>query len=91
MPSLDIITLFAPIFKYESSKNNTNIIHRTYKEMAGRNSVGRNSTDIHILNVRLPEEIVEWIDSLVDAGIYGSRSEVVREFIREYLRSNRNG
>lgn len=45
--------------------------------------------DTHILNVRLPKEVVEWIDSLVKANIYGSRSEVVRDFIREYVRNNR--
>ncbi|HII16827.1 TPA: ribbon-helix-helix protein, CopG family [Candidatus Woesearchaeota archaeon] len=45
--------------------------------------------DIQILNVRLPKEIVEWIDSLVDAQIYSSRSEVVRDFIRNYVRSRR--
>ncbi len=46
---------------------------------------------IHILNVRLPKEITEWIDSLVKKNIYNSRSEVVRDFIRDYVRSNRNG
>lgn len=46
---------------------------------------------IHILNVRLPSEIVKWIDSLVKSNIYGSRSEVVRDLIREYVRSNRDG
>ncbi len=45
---------------------------------------------IHILNVRLPDEIIEWVDSLVKANIYGSRSEAVRDFIREYVRSNRD-
>ncbi len=45
---------------------------------------------VHIMNVRLPNEIVEWLDSLVEANIYGSRSEAVRDFIREYLRSSRN-
>ncbi len=52
---------------------------------------GMSKKDIHILNVRLPDEIVSWIDSLVDSNIYSSRSEVVREFIREYLRSGKNG
>ncbi len=47
------------------------------------------SQDIHILNVRLPDEIIKWIDSLVKLNVYGSRSEAVRDFIREYVRSNR--
>jgi len=42
-----------------------------------------------ILNVRLPEEIIKWIDSLVDNGIYNSRSEALRAFLREYLLDNR--
>jgi Arc/MetJ-type ribon-helix-helix transcriptional regulator len=45
--------------------------------------------DVEILNVRLPEEIVKWLDSLVQANIYGSRSEAVRDFIRDYVRKNR--
>jgi len=48
------------------------------------------SEKIHILNVRLPKEVVDWIDTLVDSGVYGSRSEAVRDFVREYVRSNRN-
>ena len=39
--------------------------------------------DIHVLNVRLPDEVIKWIDSLVKSGIYNSRSEALREFIRE--------
>ncbi|MFP4568274.1 MAG: ribbon-helix-helix domain-containing protein [Candidatus Woesearchaeota archaeon] len=37
------------------------------------------------LNVRIPSELIEWIDSLVDNKIYNSRSEVIRNLIREYL------
>ena len=48
------------------------------------------SQKIHILNVRLPTEIVKWIDSLVKSNVYGSRSEAVRDYIRDYVRSNRN-
>jgi Arc/MetJ-type ribon-helix-helix transcriptional regulator len=51
----------------------------------------KDTKDIHILNVRLPDEIVKWIDSLVESNVYGSRSEAARDFIREYVRSNRNG
>jgi len=45
--------------------------------------------EIHILNVRLPNEIIKWIDSLVKANVYGNRSEVVRDLIRQYVRENR--
>ena len=45
--------------------------------------------EIKILNVRLPNEIIKWLDSLVKLNIYSSRSEAVRDFIREYVRSNR--
>jgi Arc/MetJ-type ribon-helix-helix transcriptional regulator len=44
---------------------------------------------IEILNVRLPKEIVEWLDSLVKRGIYKSRSEAIREFSREYIKEER--
>ena len=41
--------------------------------------------DVEILNVRVPSEIVKWLDSLVEKGIYKSRSEAVREFCRKYV------
>ena len=37
------------------------------------------------LNVRIPAELIEWVDSLVENKIYNSRSEVIRNLIREYL------
>jgi Arc/MetJ-type ribon-helix-helix transcriptional regulator len=45
--------------------------------------------DIQVLNVRLPQEIVEWLDQLVEKGIYSNRSEALREFIREYINEKR--
>jgi len=44
---------------------------------------------IRVLNVRLPREITSWLDSLVNSGIYKSRSEALREFSREYLLERR--
>ncbi|MBI2133936.1 ribbon-helix-helix protein, CopG family [Candidatus Woesearchaeota archaeon] len=38
------------------------------------------------LNVRLPSEVVSWLDYLVKKGTYKSRSEAIRDQIREYLR-----
>ena len=43
--------------------------------------------DIEIVNVRLPSEIVKWLDSLVEKGVYHSRAEAIREFCREYVAS----
>ncbi len=40
---------------------------------------------IQILNVRLPPDIIKWLDSLVKKDVYGSRSEAIRDFLREYL------
>lgn len=42
-------------------------------------------TDTEILNIRLSQEMVEWIDSLVKKGLYKSRAEVIRDFTRQYL------
>ncbi|MEM4397529.1 MAG: ribbon-helix-helix domain-containing protein [Candidatus Woesearchaeota archaeon] len=42
-------------------------------------------TSVAILNVRLPDEIVSWIDNLVEKEIFNSRSEAVREFSRDYV------
>ncbi len=47
--------------------------------------------DIHLLNVRLQPEVIKWIDSLVEAEIYNNRSEAIREFIRDYVRSKQDG
>ena len=41
--------------------------------------------NIEILNIRISSEIVKWLDSLVDKGVYKSRSEAIREFCREYV------
>lgn len=44
--------------------------------------------DIEIINVRLPEEIVRWLDSLVDKKVFRNRSEAIREFARDYVLNN---
>jgi metal-responsive CopG/Arc/MetJ family transcriptional regulator len=41
------------------------------------------------INIRLPEEIVNWLDSLVKQKLYRNRSEAIREFAREYILKNR--
>ena len=43
------------------------------------------------INVRLTEEIVKWLDSLVEKKLYRNRSEAIREFAREYLSKNKGG
>ena len=43
--------------------------------------------DIEIVNVRLPSEIVKWLDLLVEKGVYNNRSEAIREFCREYVKA----
>ena len=45
--------------------------------------------EMQILNVRFTPEIIAWLDSLVGQEIYSSRSEAVRDFIRDYLRKSR--
>ncbi|MFH1510206.1 MAG: ribbon-helix-helix domain-containing protein [Candidatus Woesearchaeota archaeon] len=42
-------------------------------------------TEIVILNVRLSEEAINWLDSEVQKGIYSSRSEAVRDMLRDYI------
>ncbi len=38
-----------------------------------------------VLNVRLPKDLVQFLDLMVQQGIYKSRSEAIREFTREYV------
>jgi metal-responsive CopG/Arc/MetJ family transcriptional regulator len=45
--------------------------------------------EMQILNVRFTPDIIAWLDSLIGQEIYSSRSEAVRDFIRDYLRNNR--
>jgi Arc/MetJ-type ribon-helix-helix transcriptional regulator len=45
--------------------------------------------EIEVVNVRLPPEIIGWIDKLVKKGAYKSRSEAIRHFIREHVLQER--
>lgn len=45
--------------------------------------------DIEIINVRLTDDLLNWLDSLVTKGIYKTRSEAIREFAREYINKNK--
>jgi Arc/MetJ-type ribon-helix-helix transcriptional regulator len=40
---------------------------------------------VKVLNVRLPDDVIAWLDSLVERGIYNNRSEAVRDFLRNYV------
>ena len=40
---------------------------------------------IDVLNIRMSKPMVEWLDSLVDGGVYKSRSEAVRDFVRDFV------
>ena len=46
--------------------------------------------NVEVINVRIPSEIVKWLDSLVEKGLYKSRSEAIREFCREYVSNLRS-
>lgn len=43
--------------------------------------------DIDILNIRLPDDIINWIDSMIEEGIFSTRSEVIREIVRDFINS----
>ena len=44
------------------------------------------TSQIHVMNVRLPKDVIDWLDQLVKQGIYNSRSEAIREFVREHIK-----
>ena len=44
---------------------------------------------VKVVNVRVPSEIVSWLDTLVKRGVYNSRAEAVREFCREYAQKRK--
>ena len=41
-----------------------------------------------VLNVRLPDEVIRILDSLVEKKLFSSRSEAIRDFLREHLEEN---
>ena len=59
----------------------------TLKTLQG-NKANSMAQEIHVLNVRLPRDVIDWIDSLVKKGIFNSRSEAIRSFVRDYLTEN---
>ncbi|MFH0874608.1 MAG: ribbon-helix-helix domain-containing protein [archaeon] len=44
-----------------------------------------------VVNIRLPDNIISWLDSLVESELYNSRSEAIRAFSRDYVLKNRGG
>jgi metal-responsive CopG/Arc/MetJ family transcriptional regulator len=46
-------------------------------------------TKVTVVNIRLPKEIVAWLDSLVNKNLFNSRSEAIREFSRSYVQKHR--
>ncbi|HLG23419.1 MAG TPA: ribbon-helix-helix domain-containing protein [Candidatus Nanoarchaeia archaeon] len=51
----------------------------------------KNTSEIEVLNVRLPSEIVKWLDLMVEKGVYKSRSEAIRDFCRDFVKKSRSG
>ena len=49
----------------------------------------KTTSEIEVLNVRLPSEIVKWLDLMVERGVYHSRSEAIRELLREFVKQSK--
>jgi len=47
------------------------------------------SEKIEVVNVRLSPELIKVIDSLIDQGLYNSRSEFIRDICRNYALEER--
>jgi metal-responsive CopG/Arc/MetJ family transcriptional regulator len=43
-------------------------------------------TKTEVINVRVPDDLILELDSLVKKRLFKSRSEAIREFAREYVR-----
>ena len=56
-----------------------------------RDDSGSNPEGMQVFNVRLPTEIILWLDDLTERGIYGSKSEAIRDILRDYLLEARGG
>jgi len=49
--------------------------------------VGLYQDGMRVLTVKVPRKLIEIIDILVDAGLYSSRSEFVREALRAQIQA----
>jgi Arc/MetJ-type ribon-helix-helix transcriptional regulator len=38
-----------------------------------------------VVNIRLTPKLIKWLDAKVDGQIFKSRSEVIRNYLRDYL------
>jgi Arc/MetJ-type ribon-helix-helix transcriptional regulator len=47
------------------------------------------ATRIETVTVRLPKEVVDILDSLVERKLFSNRSEAIREFCRDYVQEGR--
>ena len=48
------------------------------------------SDGLEAVNVRIPDELLKIIDGLVEKGLFSSRAEAIREFLREYAIESAN-
>jgi len=48
-----------------------------------------NKNEQRIITVRLPDAIIEDINSLVESGIYTNKSQVIRRALRDLLKKER--
>lgn len=46
-------------------------------------------TRTETINIRLPQEVVDILDTLIEKGLFANRSEAIREFCREYVQEVR--
>lgn len=43
-----------------------------------------------IVNVRLPKELVKKLDLIIQKNQFTSRSEIIRQFLREYIQEQKD-
>ena len=68
--------------------NYCNNLHKDYN-VAQRFTMKPEIVKVETVTVRLPRDVTAWLDSLVEIGIFKSRSEAIREFVRDFLRGHR--
>ncbi len=85
-------------FRFTSIATSVIIHKRRYRESYPRPSnpqvaaiifSDKMSEKIEVVNIRLSPEIIKIIDSLIDQGIYSSRSEFIRDVCRDYALEER--
>lgn len=65
--------------------------YKTFKNVIQKYIKGKANivAETEVINVRLPKEVVEELDKIIQNKLFASRSEIIRHFLREYVQESK--